>query len=63
MYTAYWLNTPRKEVHGGPSLVYDSWSAVAIEQQGYVDAVNTPEWNVNQICEFLVIRLISISLR
>ncbi|EKM76908.1 hypothetical protein AGABI1DRAFT_115560 [Agaricus bisporus var. burnettii JB137-S8] len=49
MYTAYWLNTPRKEVHGGPSLVYDSWSAVAIEQQGYVDAVNTPEWNVNQI--------------
>lgn len=50
MYTAYWLNTPRKAVHGGPSLNYTSYSAVAIEQEGYIDAINTPEWNVNQIC-------------
>ncbi|KXN83299.1 Aldose 1-epimerase, partial [Leucoagaricus sp. SymC.cos] len=49
VYTAYWLNTPRKVVHGGPDLVYSPWAAVAIEQQGYVDAINTPEWNVDQI--------------
>ena len=51
MFTAYWLNTPRKEVHGGPSLTYGSFSAVAIEQEGYIDAINTPEWGVNQICK------------
>lgn len=49
VYTAYWLNTPRKVVHGGPSLNYTKWSAVAIEQEGYIDAINTPEWNVDQI--------------
>jgi galactose mutarotase-like enzyme len=53
MYTAYWLNTPRKEVHGGPSQVYGPWAAIALEQQGYVDAINTPEWDVNQICTFI----------
>ena len=50
VYTAYWLNTPRKVVHGGPTLNYTSFSAVAIEQEGYIDAINTPEWNVDQIC-------------
>ncbi|TFK59456.1 galactose mutarotase-like protein [Pluteus cervinus] len=49
VYTSYWLNTPRKAVHGGPDLKYDRWSAVAIEQQGYVDAINTPEFGVDQI--------------
>jgi aldose 1-epimerase len=49
MYTAYWVNTPRKVVHGGPKLNYTSWSGVAVEQQGWVDAINTPEWNVDQI--------------
>ncbi|EIN08587.1 galactose mutarotase-like protein [Punctularia strigosozonata HHB-11173 SS5] len=49
VYTAYWFDTPRKVVHGGPSLNYTSWSAVAIEQEGYIDAINTPEWNVDQI--------------
>ncbi|KAI0684772.1 galactose mutarotase-like protein [Cerioporus squamosus] len=49
VYTAYWLNTPRKLVHGGPSLNYTKWSAVAIEQEGYIDAINTPEWGVDQI--------------
>ena len=51
VYTAYWLDTPRKLVHGGPSLNYTSWTAVAIEQEGYIDAINTPEWAVDQICE------------
>jgi len=49
VYTANGLNTPRKAVHGGPSLNYGKWSAVAIEQQGYVGAINTPEWDVDQI--------------
>ncbi|KAF8152910.1 galactose mutarotase-like protein [Crassisporium funariophilum] len=49
VYSSFWLNTPRKLVHGGPSLNYGRWSAVAIEQEGYVDAINTPEWGVDQI--------------
>ncbi|KAG5638973.1 hypothetical protein H0H81_008193 [Sphagnurus paluster] len=49
VYTSYWLNTPRKETHGGPTLNYGRWSAVAIEQEGYIAAINTPEWNVDQI--------------
>ncbi|GLB38921.1 putative aldose 1-epimerase [Lyophyllum shimeji] len=49
VYTSFWMNTPRKVVHGGPSLNYTKWSAVAIEQEGYIDAINTPEWNVDQI--------------
>ncbi|KAI0666056.1 galactose mutarotase-like protein [Trametes maxima] len=49
VYTAYWLDTPRKKVHGGSTLNYTKWSAVAIEQEGYIDAINTPEWDVDQI--------------
>ena len=49
VYTSYWLNIPRKAVHGGPDVNYTQWSAVAIEQQGYMDAINTPEWNIDQI--------------
>ncbi|KNZ77615.1 Aldose 1-epimerase, partial [Termitomyces sp. J132] len=49
VYTSFGLNTPRKTVHGGPSLTYDRWSAIAIEQEGYLDAINTPEWGVDQI--------------
>ncbi|KAF8993645.1 galactose mutarotase-like protein [Cyathus striatus] len=49
VYTAYWLDLPRKVVHGGPKLNYTSWSAVAIEQEGYLDAVHNPEWGVDQI--------------
>ncbi|PFH49359.1 hypothetical protein AMATHDRAFT_76218 [Amanita thiersii Skay4041] len=51
VYTAYWLNLPRKVIHGGPDKNYTKWAGVAIEQQGYVDAINTPEWGVDQICE------------
>ncbi|KAF8638984.1 hypothetical protein AX17_001816 [Amanita inopinata Kibby_2008] len=49
VYTARYLDIPRKSVHGGPSKVYGRWPGVAIEQQGYIDAINTPEWNVDQI--------------
>ena len=49
VYTSYSLNIPRKAVHGGPDVNYTKWSAVAIEQQGYMDAINTPEWNIDQI--------------
>ena len=56
VYTGYWLNTPRKKVHGGPSLNYSKWSAVAIEQEGYIDAINTPEWGVDQICSYHVMQ-------
>lgn len=49
VYTAYQLNLPRKVVHGGPDVNYTAWSAVAIEQQGYMDAINTPEWGVDQM--------------
>ncbi|KAF8891485.1 galactose mutarotase-like protein [Gymnopilus junonius] len=48
-YTSYWLNTPRKEMHGGPSVNYGPSSAVAIEQQGHIAAINTPEWGVDQM--------------
>jgi aldose 1-epimerase len=47
------LNLPRKEVHGGPEKKYGERSTVAIEQEGWLDAINTPEWNQNQICESL----------
>ncbi|KAI0031683.1 galactose mutarotase-like protein [Vararia minispora EC-137] len=43
--------TPRKEVHGGSELVYGKNSAVVIEQEGWIDAVNSPQWNVDQIYE------------
>ncbi|KAF8960425.1 galactose mutarotase-like protein [Flammula alnicola] len=49
VYTSFWLNTPRKEIHGGPTLNYGPSSAVAIEQQGHIAAINTPEWGVDQI--------------
>lgn len=56
VYTAYGLDVPRKIVHGGPSLNYTVFSAVAIEQEGYIDAINTPEWHIDQICQCLFIR-------
>ncbi|KAI0062709.1 galactose mutarotase-like protein [Artomyces pyxidatus] len=49
VYTANGLSTPRKAVHGGPGLLYGPHSAVAIEQEGWVDAINHPEWGVDQI--------------
>ena len=48
------MNTIRKKAHGGPEKRYGRWSAVAIEQQGYVAAINTPEWGIDQICECML---------
>ncbi|KAJ6607926.1 galactose mutarotase-like protein [Mycena sp. CBHHK59/15] len=48
VYTAS-LNMPRKAVHGGPTAQYGQHSTVAIEQEGWLDAINTPEWGVDQI--------------
>ena len=45
------MNTVRKTHHGGAEKKYGRWSAMAIEQEGYIAAVNTPEWRVDQICE------------
>lgn len=53
VFTAFFLDLPRKKVHGGPSLNYTSFSGVAIEQEGYLDAINTPEWGVDQICAYV----------
>ncbi|ETW76153.1 hypothetical protein HETIRDRAFT_461139 [Heterobasidion irregulare TC 32-1] len=49
VYTGNYLDTPRKAVHGGPTLLYSPHSAVAIEQEGYIAAINNPEWNIDQI--------------
>ena len=49
VYTSNMLNVPRKVIHGGPNLNYSTWSAVAIEQEDYIDAINTPEWGINEI--------------
>ncbi|KAJ7821017.1 hypothetical protein B0H14DRAFT_3471865 [Mycena olivaceomarginata] len=43
------LNLPRKEAHGGPEKKYGERSTVAIEQEGWINAINTREWNQNQI--------------
>ncbi|KAI0321397.1 galactose mutarotase-like protein [Amylostereum chailletii] len=51
VYTANYLLTPRKEVHGGPTLFYSPQSAVAIEQEGWIAAINNPEWGIDQIYE------------
>ena len=49
VFTTNFIDIPRKRVHGGPALNYSAWSAVALEQEGYIDAINTPEFGVNQI--------------
>ncbi|KAJ6523699.1 galactose mutarotase-like protein [Mycena vulgaris] len=48
VYTAS-LNMPRKSAHGGPGKQYGERSTVAVEQEGWLDAINTPEWGVDQI--------------
>lgn len=45
-YSANMLNgsIPRKRSQGGPGVGYGHWSAVVLEAQGLVDAINNPEW-------------------
>ncbi|KAJ7030824.1 galactose mutarotase-like protein [Mycena alexandri] len=40
---------PRKVDQGGPDEVYENQSCVALEQQSIIDAINNPEFGVNQI--------------
>ncbi|KAH7931243.1 galactose mutarotase-like protein [Leucogyrophana mollusca] len=43
------LPIPRKGSQGGPDYHYQDHSCVVIEQESYIDAINNPEYNVNQI--------------
>ncbi|KAI0048896.1 galactose mutarotase-like protein [Auriscalpium vulgare] len=49
VYTSNGLSVPRKAVHGGPGLLYGPHAAVAIEQEGWVDAIHNPQWGQDQI--------------
>ncbi|KAJ7819516.1 galactose mutarotase-like domain-containing protein [Mycena leptocephala] len=40
---------PRKQDQGGPSTIYTEHSCIAIEQESYIDAINNPEFGINQI--------------
>ncbi|KAH7914391.1 galactose mutarotase-like domain-containing protein, partial [Hygrophoropsis aurantiaca] len=43
------LPIPRKNSQGGPNYQYEDHSCVVIEQESYIDAINNPEYGVNQI--------------
>ncbi|KAJ7368453.1 galactose mutarotase-like protein [Mycena albidolilacea] len=43
------LPIPRKADQGGPSERYTDHSCVVIEQESYIDAINNPEFKINQI--------------
>jgi len=40
---------PRKKSQAGPPGIYENYSCIVIEQQGLIDAINHPEWNINSI--------------
>ncbi|KAF7292356.1 hypothetical protein HMN09_01219600 [Mycena chlorophos] len=40
---------PRKADQGGPNAYYEDHSCIVLEQQGYIDAVNNPQWGYNPI--------------
>lgn len=40
---------PRKKSQGGPSGIYTDHSCIAIENESVIDAINNPEFKVNQI--------------
>lgn len=45
-------SVPRKRVHGGDGTldnIYENYSAMVIEAEDYIDAINNPEWGRNQI--------------
>lgn len=45
-------NLPRKRAHGGDGTLnkfYDNHSCVVLEMEGYIDGINHPEWNQDQI--------------
>lgn len=59
IYTTAGLDTPatkpqipRKRAHGGDGTldkVYENYSAMVIEAEDYIDAINNPKWGRNQI--------------
>ncbi|KZP17313.1 galactose mutarotase-like protein [Athelia psychrophila] len=40
---------PRKKDQGGPDYHYTDHSCVVLEQESYIDAINNPEYGINQI--------------
>jgi len=40
---------PRKRSQGGPSSTYSDHSCLVIEQESYIDAINNPDFHINQI--------------
>ena len=62
-YSGNFINVPRKKAHGGPKLNYTTYSSIVVEQQGYIDAINNPEWEQDQICEFFSISIIYLVSR
>ncbi|KZT38271.1 galactose mutarotase-like protein [Sistotremastrum suecicum HHB10207 ss-3] len=49
VYSGMGVNTTRKATHGGQSKKYGPLSAVCLEQQDYIAAINVPEFGVDQI--------------
>ncbi|KAJ6628773.1 galactose mutarotase-like domain-containing protein [Mycena sp. CBHHK59/15] len=43
------LPIPRKADQGGPTNAYEDHSCLVIEQESWIDAINNPEFGVNQI--------------
>ena len=43
------LFIPRKRSQGGPSGIYTDHSCIVIENESIIDAINNPEFGVNQI--------------
>lgn len=40
---------PRKASQGGPDTFYENFSCLVIEQQSWIDAINNPEFGIDQI--------------
>ncbi|EIN10310.1 galactose mutarotase-like protein [Punctularia strigosozonata HHB-11173 SS5] len=43
------LPIPRKADQGGPSEFYTDHSCLVVEQESWIDAINQPEWGIDQI--------------
>lgn len=43
------LPIPRKVDQGGPSTYYQDHSCLVVEQESWIDAINQPEWGIDQI--------------
>ncbi|KZP00011.1 galactose mutarotase-like protein [Calocera viscosa TUFC12733] len=43
------VTMPRKADQGGPGEIYENHSCMVIEQEGWIDAINNPQWGQDQI--------------